>query len=177
MTKKEYQDYLVKNSIVNEEIGCWEWDKGCSGNGYGIVFRNKIEPGRVAHRLSYVVFVGPIPKGLFVCHHCDNSKCVNPEHLFLGTQQDNMRDMVMKGRQNNGSKPGKDSWWYGRKHRQETKDKIGVANAIHQKGKGNSQYGTCWIYNLDLRENKKIPRFELKDWAKQGWIAGRKIPF
>jgi len=105
MRKQEFKNYLIKNSTVNKETGCWEWDKCLdSQNGYGITFRNKIVKHRRAHRLSYIIFIGAIPKGLFVCYDCDNPKCINPKHLFLGTHQDNMDDMVMKGRQRgNGS--------------------------------------------------------------------------
>ena len=67
-----------------------------SDKGYGRVWHN----GKMvrAHRLAYETHVGPIPKGMFVCHRCDNPPCINPEHLFLGTTTDNIRDAVAKGR-------------------------------------------------------------------------------
>lgn len=75
---------------------CWEWQKVPSSNGYGIVrYRGQRIP---AHRVSWEIHFGPIPDGLFVLHKCDNRRCVNPYHLFLGTHQDNMDDMNAKGR-------------------------------------------------------------------------------
>jgi HNH endonuclease len=81
--------------ISFSKIGCWEW-KGGTVNGYGYFnFEGKYYR---AHRASYLMFRGPIPTGLFVCHHCDNRSCCNPYHLFLGTAKDNTHDMMKKGR-------------------------------------------------------------------------------
>ncbi len=67
-----------------------------------------------------------------------------------------------------------DPWWKGKRHSEESKAKIGKANSIHQKGKGNSMYGRCWIHNLELKENKVIKKSEIESWINQGWIKGRK---
>lgn len=64
-----------------------------------------------------------------------------------------------------------------KKHTIESKIKIGKANSIHQQGENNSQYGTCWIYNEKLKENKKIKKEELEFWNNEGWVKGRKINF
>lgn len=76
--------------------GCWEWQRARDPHGYGRTWLD----GRtfLAHRAAYLLFRGDIPPGLDVCHHCDNPPCINPEHLFLGTHLDNMRDMFAKGR-------------------------------------------------------------------------------
>lgn len=73
--------------------GCWEWQYAVGTHGYGVLSR-----GRLAHRLAYELFIGPVPIGNIVCHTCDNRKCCNPEHLFLGTHSDNTQDMIRKGR-------------------------------------------------------------------------------
>lgn len=65
----------------------------------------------------------------------------------------------------------------GRKHKEETKKKIGLTNSKYQKGSGNSQYGTCWIHNIELNENKKIKKEDIQIWLNQGWISGRKMKF
>lgn len=76
---------------------CWLWRGHIMGGGYGhlAVGEKRHKP---AHRVSWELHFGPIPKGMFVCHKCDVRNCVNPYHLFVGFQQDNMDDMNRKGR-------------------------------------------------------------------------------
>lgn len=80
---------------TDRSTDCWVWTGTRNRAGYGVVC---IKRNRSAHRTAYEVFVGPIPSDLIVCHKCDNPPCVNPEHLFLGTQQDNATDSKNKGR-------------------------------------------------------------------------------
>ena len=85
--------------------GCWLWPNYRNAKGYGTICfdGNKYS----VHRLSFQHFKGIIPAGMHVMHECDNPACFNPTHLFLGTHQDNMQDMVRKGR--HGRKKGSSS--------------------------------------------------------------------
>jgi hypothetical protein len=81
---------------------CWLWTGANRGGGYGVVRFKKVDIQ--AHRFSWEFVNGKIPKGLFVLHKCDVRNCVKPDHLFLGTSQDNMKDCSLKGRTNFGEK-------------------------------------------------------------------------
>ncbi len=85
---KRFWDKVNKSGLN----GCWIWLAHCNKGGYG-----KID-GKIASRVSWELANGTIPAGFDVCHDCDNPPCVNPEHLFLGTASDNLKDCVRKGR-------------------------------------------------------------------------------
>jgi hypothetical protein len=103
------RDRFSSKYCVDPASGCWIWTASVRRSptrpnwpGNGIFRTTKAEDGGrqllLAHRVSYELHRGPIPKGALVCHHCDNPLCVNPDHLFLGSQTDNMRDAIAKGR-------------------------------------------------------------------------------
>ena len=97
----------LKNNIttridIDEETGCWNFNGCIQSNGYGrITFKRKTMG---AHRWSYEAFNGEIPNGFDVCHRCDNKRCVNPSHIFVGTRKVNIVDAKEKGRVANGEK-------------------------------------------------------------------------
>jgi len=112
--------WILLNQIeIDTENGCWNWTGKTWGGNYGYVwYRRKTLS---AHRVSAEVFLDfDVFSKLLVCHECDNPSCINPNHLFFGTQDDNMKDMARKNRS--------PRVWLGRKHTEETKRKMRESN-------------------------------------------------
>ncbi len=103
-TPNQYsEETIVSRCSVEPNTGCWLWTENLNMWGYGKVCIQKKH--WIAHRASFKIFnKKDIPRGMFVLHKCDVRSCVNPEHLFLGTHKENMKDMVKKGRAATGDR-------------------------------------------------------------------------
>jgi len=98
------RDRFISKFEKGQLDDCWPWLAGKLRAGYGIFHISHRKP-RLAHRMMWELENGQIPAGLDVLHKCDNPPCVNPNHLFLGTQRDNGQDMARKGRSYRGPRP------------------------------------------------------------------------
>ena len=140
---------------VDKSGDCWSWTGWCNPDGYGefkMSYRTYL-----AHRLSYELANGEIAPGLCVCHSCDNPACVNPSHLFLGTQADNVRDRVSKG--HCARVVGEDN-----PHSKLTADDVLAIRRLFASGK--SKRSTAKGFDISHRQVTRIVNRE--QW---GWLA------
>lgn len=157
--------FMDKRTVRGD--GCWMWT-GSTRQGYGQIEVDWTGVRRLyAHRAAYELTYGPIPAGLFVCHHCDTPGCVRPDHLFVGTVQDNNNDKIAKGRQQRGSKAGNALL---------TEDQAKQIWALRAEGRGTreiaqelgvSLYSTRWIlYGISWRHVRPENADEIERAAK-----------
>ena len=117
------QERFATRFQVDTATGCWNWQGPKNAKGYGRIAgvvidgvrHTEHERAMLAHRVAWLLYRGPIPlsdaaHGTVVMHKCDNPACVNPHHLLLGTQADNVRDMIQKGRKVSGTPSGVEHW-------------------------------------------------------------------
>lgn len=146
------------NKYVRRTPSCWIWTQDVYNYGYGKLSVGKGKQRR-AHRVMYELTCGEIPKGMNVLHKCDNPRCVNPEHLFLGTQQDNVNDMMKKKR-------GGYKTFYGENHGNAklTWEQVDKMRELWQL-KQHSQFQLADMYGITQQVVSKVVNY--KAWVKR----------
>lgn len=141
--------------FVDKTDYCWIWTSKTNKRGYGWhrLYGHDKPRGILAHRFSYALHFGQIPIGILVCHECDNPRCVRPDHLFLGTSQDNVDDMMNKGRSRHMS--GEDAG-------QAKLTKIQVAEIRHKSLMGAT--GTCLSIEYGISKAQISRIINCKRW-------------
>lgn len=130
---------------------CWEWEALLDRDGYGIFKVGRRAIG--AHRFARELSNGPIPPGMKVCHACDNPRCVNPAHLFIGTQRENMLDMKLKGRSTRGEANHSSKLSESDIQKMISDYSLGIKNGVQLA----KEYNICfsWAYRILRRESWK----------------------
>jgi len=130
LRSKEYLFWKNVSPVPQSSEDCWLWNAGTDRQGYGNIGFGKDHNGRNifirSHRYSYLMFVGPIPENLCCLHECDNPKCCNPSHLFLGTRGDNAQDSAQKGRHKGFS---------GKQHSEESRKRMSESREKYLRGR------------------------------------------
>lgn len=143
---REYDfDMLFWSKVKIEEWDeCWEWQATKNWGGYGQVRKGKMV---LAHRVAWELIFGPIPNEMNVLHKCDNRACCNPNHLFLGTNQDNVNDRVAKGRS---------ARFIGEKHPRVKLAELEVINILDEYKRGISRKNIAQKYNIGMSQLHRI---------------------
>jgi hypothetical protein len=131
--QKRFWDKVDKTPGQGPKGQCWVWVGSRNKTGYGTLGMTPRYASFLAHRLSWFIAHGSLPNTLLVLHHCDNPPCINPDHLFLGTQKDNMLDCKAKGRVAVNGLFGEDVW----KHKLTEKDVLAIRSSY------TGAYGQC----------------------------------
>lgn len=135
---------------VNEETGCWEWQRWTTRRGYGEIRFGGNSKNVKAHRFSYELYHGPIPEGMHVLHECDRRICANPSHLFLGSDLTNALDCSQKGRA---------AWQNGGLTRKLTPPMVMTIRVLYARGR-HSYCLLADIYRIDEETVRRIVKGE-----------------
>lgn len=136
---------------VNKTESCWLWTGATRDFGYGVInMGGRNGKAERAHRLSWILHNGEIPENMCVCHICDNPLCVNPDHLFLGTRDDNNKDMQQKGRYDKVKRPK------GEKHGQSKLDNTQVIALREERLNGANYKSLAEKYQISIASAQRI---------------------